>query len=95
MYQTGEATEEFKLTLQYTDADGETYYDKIAKALGQIQAAGISISPPDINLSDLTFKEISRARARVSQYGFNQSNYEYIDILKKNNDDRKDIPCDC
>lgn len=33
-----------------------------------------------IDLSDLTFKEISRARARVSQYGFNQSNYEYIDI---------------
>ena len=33
-------------------------YDKIAKALGQIQAAGISISPPDINLSDLTFKPI-------------------------------------
>ena len=35
-------------------------YDKIAKALGQIQSAGISISPPDINLSDLTFKPIPK-----------------------------------
>ena len=37
-----------------------TDYDKIAKALGQIQAAGITISPPDINLSDLTFKPIPK-----------------------------------
>lgn len=35
-----------------------TDYDKIAKALGQIQSAGISISPPDINRSGLTFKPI-------------------------------------
>lgn len=37
-----------------------TDYDKIAKALGQIQAAGITISPPDINLSDLTFKPMPK-----------------------------------
>ncbi len=30
MYQTGEATEEFKLTLQYTDASGTVNYDNIA-----------------------------------------------------------------
>ena len=36
-----------------------TDYDKVAKALGQIQAAGISISPPDINLSGMTFKPIA------------------------------------
>ena len=35
-----------------------TDYDKVAKALGQIQAAGIVISPPNINLSGLTFKPI-------------------------------------
>lgn len=32
MYQTGEASEEFKLTLQYTGADGTVYYDNIATA---------------------------------------------------------------
>ena len=36
-----------------------TDYDKIAKALGQIQAAGIKISPPNINLSDMTFRPIA------------------------------------
>jgi DNA polymerase-3 subunit alpha len=35
-----------------------TNYDKIAKALGQIQSAGVTISPPDINKSGLTFKPI-------------------------------------
>ena len=32
MYLKGESTENFKLTLQYTAADGETYYDEIASA---------------------------------------------------------------
>ena len=36
-----------------------TDYDKVAKALGQIQSAGIKISPPDINLSGMTFKPLA------------------------------------
>ena len=37
-----------------------TDYDKVAKALGQIQSAGIKISPPDINLSGMTFKPLAK-----------------------------------
>lgn len=56
MYESGASTEEFKLTLQYTDAEGTTAYDGIATAkvtAGQwVQLANPSYAIPD-GASDL------------------------------------------
>ena len=47
-----------KTTAKKKTKSKTTDYDKVAKALGQIQSAGILISPPDINRSGLTFKPL-------------------------------------
>lgn len=51
MYQIGEATEEFKLTLQYTDANGTIAYDNIATAKANadkwVQLANTSYTIPN------------------------------------------------
>lgn len=61
MYETGEATETFKLTLQYTGSDGEDHYDEVATAEAKagkwVQLKNTSFTIPEGAMSLVLYVE--------------------------------------
>lgn len=56
-------------------------YDKVAKALGKIIQAGIAVDPPNINLSDYTFKPDIKRNSIV--YGLHGITRIGTDVIRK------------